>query len=115
DAIIEHPRERDEVEVHREQHELDAHQQQDHVLAVDEDAGHREAEHDRRKDEIVGNRDHPACSLTGSTLTMRSRSSARTATWAGTSCTLRPSRLRIVSVIAATIARRSSIAAISNA
>jgi hypothetical protein len=32
-----------------EQHQLDAHQQQDDVLAVDEDARHREREQDARR------------------------------------------------------------------
>src|SRR5262245_30463137 len=98
-----HARERDEVEVDGEQHELDAHQEQDHVLAVDEDAGHAQREQPGREHQIVSRRDDHD-SLLASTLTMRTRSSRRTATCFAMSCTLRPGRLRIVSVIAATIA-----------
>ena len=55
--VAEHPRERDEVEVDGEQHELDAHQQQDDVLAVQEDAGHAQAEQDGREHEVMRRRD----------------------------------------------------------
>ena len=41
--VAEVARERDEVEIDREQHQLDAHQQHDDVLAVQEDAGHADA------------------------------------------------------------------------
>jgi hypothetical protein len=34
----------DEVHVHRQQHQLDGHQQHDQVLAVQEDADHRQRE-----------------------------------------------------------------------
>ena len=50
-------REGDEVEIHREQHQLDAHQQQQHVLAIDEDAGDAQAEEDARQQQDVGQRD----------------------------------------------------------
>src|SRR5678815_3753147 len=50
-------REGDEVQVDGEQHQLDRHQQHDQVLAVEEDADHREREQDRADGEIVAERD----------------------------------------------------------
>src|SRR6185369_10300964 len=114
--VVEHPRERDEVEVHREQHELDAHQEQDHVLAVDEDARDAQAEQDRGEHEVMRCRDgQHQRSVLVSTLTIRMRSWLRTATCFATFCTFRPRRWRIVSVIAATIASSRITDAISNA
>src|SRR5262245_58509438 len=115
ERVVEHPRERDEVEVHREQHELDAHQEQDHVLAVEEDTRDAQGEQDRREHEVVRCGDGHHRSTLVSTLTMRTRSSRRTATCFATSCALRPARCRIVSVIAATIASSRITEAISNA
>jgi hypothetical protein len=40
-------RERHEIHVHRQQHQFDGHQQDDRVLAVEEDAGNRDAEQHR--------------------------------------------------------------------
>src|SRR3546814_10680948 len=49
-------RERDEVDVHREQHQLDRHQQDDHVLAVEEDAGDADEEQHRAERQVVAER-----------------------------------------------------------
>src|SRR5439155_15979302 len=38
--VVEEARERDEIEVDGEQHQLDRHQQDDHVPAIEKDAGH---------------------------------------------------------------------------
>ena len=113
ELIAQVARERDEVEVNCQQHELDAHQQQDQVLAIDEDAGDGEREQDRSDGQVVIEADH--CFFSASIFTIRTRSFARTATCFEMFCTLRPGRLRIVSVIAATIANSSTTAAISNA
>ena len=49
-------REGDEVEVDGEQHQLDRHQQHDQVLAVEEDADHRQREQDRAERQVVAER-----------------------------------------------------------
>src|SRR3546814_5566148 len=46
----------DEVDVHREQHQLDRHQQDEHVLAVEEDAGDADAEQHRAERQVVAER-----------------------------------------------------------
>src|SRR6185312_3715121 len=110
--IAQHPGEGDEVEVGGQQQQLHAHEEQDDVLAVEEDAGHREGEEHPREGEEVRQSDHVRFSA--STLTMRTRSAARTDTWREISWTLRPCRRRMVREMAATIATRSSTAASSN-
>src|SRR5687767_12263231 len=108
--VAEEARERDEVEVDREQHQFDTHQQQDDVLAVEEDPRDADREQDAREGQHLWQRDHSRFS--GSTLTMRTRSSRRTATCFLTSWTFCPVRLRIVSTIAVTIATSRITAAI---
>src|SRR5262245_48304134 len=117
--VVEVTREGHEVEVHGQQQQLHAHQQQDEVLAVDEHARHRDGEQHAGQDQQPVERNHAPFSgvvdsgLTASTLTMRTRSSRRTATCAATFCCLSPARLRMVSEIAATMAISSSTAASS--
>src|SRR5690606_27241629 len=101
-----------EVEIHRQQHQLDAHQQQDHVLPVEEDAGDAEREQDAREHQYEVEGDHDFFS--GSILTTRVRSRARTDTCAATSCCFRPVRWRMVSTMAATMASNRITAASSN-
>ena len=55
-------REGDEVEIGREQQQLDAHQEQDDILAVDEDARHRERKQDPGERQELRERDHGASS-----------------------------------------------------
>jgi hypothetical protein len=100
--IAEIARERDEVRVDREQHQLNRHQQHDDVLAVDEDAGDRDAEQDRAEREEMRKRDHRvgapvSTAFSDAILTTRTRSRAVTATWRAGSCVLTPTRWRSVS------------------
>ena len=55
--VAEVVREGDEVRVHREQHQLDRHQQNDDVLAVEEDADHRDREQQRAEDQKMRQRE----------------------------------------------------------
>src|ERR1017187_812394 len=105
-------REGDEIEVCGQQQQLDAHEQKYDVLAVEEYAGHRQREQYRRERQHVAERDHLRCSE--SILMIRTRSLARAAPCLPMFCTFSPGRWRSVSVIAATIATSSSIAAISS-
>src|SRR5258708_10583369 len=110
--VVEITREGDEVEVRREQQQLHAHQQQDHVLAIEEDASHREREQHPRERQQLRQADHGRFS--GAIFTMRRRSERRAATCAPMSCCLSPARRRMVRVIAATIATSSTMAASSS-
>src|SRR5690606_34172314 len=120
-GIAELARERDEVDVHREQHQLDAHQQDDHVLPVEEDARHADAEQRGRQRQVVPQREalseefhhlpspsvepvagssSARCTETGMS-TMRRRSPARVRTCSPGIWCLVPGRRRSVSVTAA--------------
>src|SRR5665213_1086121 len=105
-------REGHEIEVRGQQQQLDAHEQQQHVLAVEKYASHRQREQYRRQGQHVRQRDHWRGSE--SILTRRTRSLALAATCLPMFCNLSPGRCRKVSVIAATMATSSSMAAISS-
>src|SRR5690606_13321593 len=127
--VAEVPRERDEVDVHRQQHQLDRHQQDDDVLAVEENAGHADAEQHRAQRQVVSSSralsgelhccraSPPVASspcFSAGMLTMRRRSAARTrACSAGFWC-LVPGRRRRVSATAAITATVRISAATSN-
>src|SRR5687768_6112124 len=125
-GIAQLARERDEVDVDREQHQLDRHQQDDHVLPVEEDAGHGDAEQRRAEREVVAEgelRDHGfassstgACGVgrTACIFTMRNRSPERTRACCDGSWCLTPVRRRRVSITAATTAMVRITAATSN-
>src|SRR5271165_221889 len=100
--IAQEPRERDEIEIDGQQHQFDAHQQDDDVLAIQEHPGHGDREQDARERQNLGKTDHGRFSA--GILTTRTRSLARTATWAETFCGLPPMRGRSVSTMAATLA-----------
>src|SRR6056297_905095 len=109
----------DEVHVHRQQHELDGHEQDDHILAVEEDAGHGQTEHDGRQDEDVRQGDHEPSSRPSrgseGMETMRMRSSRRTATCTSGFWVFTVLRRRMVREMAATMATSRITAATSKA
>src|SRR5690606_38469030 len=127
-------REGDEVDVHREQHQLDAHQQDDHVLPVEEDAGHADAEQHGGERQVVAQREPlseefhylpspsvaSAAGASSATWTetgmssMRRRSPGRVRTCSPGFWCLVPSRRRSVRVTAATTAMVRTTAAASN-
>src|SRR5436190_21348767 len=128
---VEVVRERDEVQVDGEQHQLDRHQQHDQVLAIEEDADHRQREQDRADGEVVAERDRAerhrrsptgltaslgASRGTGSgfIVTMRMRSAFCALTCSDGSIRFESFLARKVSEIAAMIATSSSTAAICN-
>ena len=106
-------REGNEVEIDREQHQLDTHQQKNEVSSVDKNSGNGERKQHGRYGQIVMQADH--CFSSACICTRRTRSLLRVATCRLISWTFSPGRLRIVSVIAATIASSRMTAAISNA
>src|SRR6185437_7907656 len=110
--VAEVAREGDEVEVGGEQQQLDAHEQENDVLAVEEDAGHRQREQHARERQQLCQADHGRFSA--AIFTSRTRSSRRTATCLLMSWYFRPARRRMVRVMAATIATSSSMAASSS-
>src|SRR5258706_12828080 len=116
-------RERDEVQVDREQHQLDAHQEHDQVLAIEEDADHRQREQHGPERQVMAQpdgsevhfRSPPAAaagcagsSIVGGILTMRTRPSFFALTCSDGSTYLLSLRLRNVSAIAAMMATSSS-------
>ena len=119
-------REGDEVHVDRQQHQLDGHQQHDQVLAVQEDADHRQREQDAAQRQVVAERERPmlmpprfaalgsatAARSSGAILTMRRRSAFLTATCCDGSMWRLSLRWRSVSAMAAMMATSSITAAI---
>src|SRR5690625_1268280 len=134
--LAELAREGDEVDVDREQHQLDRHQQDDDVLAVQEDAGHGDAEQHRAKrqempeGQPLAHETHALPSPAGawpsagtsrvlrvasaSMPTMRSRSAASVRDWSPGFWRFTPWRWRSVSTTAAMTATVRINAAISN-
>src|SRR5690606_28015932 len=133
-GVAEFARERHEVDVHREQHQLDAHQQDDHVLPVEEDAGHADAEQHGGQRQVVAQRkalseefhylpspsvapgagaSSATCTETGMS-SMRRRSPGRVRTCAPGVWCLVPGRRRRVRVTAAITATVRITAATSN-
>src|SRR5947209_3461768 len=115
-----------EVEVHREQHQLDAHEQDDQVLAVEEDADHRQREQHRAQRQVVAEderTDHfwspwaaaAGCggsSTVGGMRTMRTRPAFFAFTCSDGSMYFESLRRRNVGAMAAMMATSSSTAAI---
>src|SRR5690606_8111049 len=134
-GVAELARERDEVDVHRQQHQLDAHQQDDHILPVEEDAGHADAEQRGGEREVVAQcqalaeefhylpspsvaasaAGAPSATCTEAGMsTMRRRSPGRVRTCSPGIWCLVPGRRRRVSVTAAITATVRITAATSN-
>src|SRR5258706_255968 len=113
-------REGDEIEVDREQHELDRHEQHDDVLAVEEDADHRDGEQRRSQHQEVRQRQlqrqqqHQA-SFSDVIFTRRTRPAGCARTCCAGSWPRESLRRRSVSEMAAMIATSSTTAAISKA
>mmetsp|Transcript_8082 Transcript_8082/g.15724 ORF Transcript_8082/g.15724 Transcript_8082/m.15724 type:complete len:236 (+) Transcript_8082:2683-3390(+) len=130
--VAEVVREGDEVQVDRQQHQLDGHQQHDQVLAVQEDADHRQREQHRAERQEVAQRESTQSSnaghawppsvgaasagatTVGGILTILRRWALVTLTCSEASIARESLRRRSVSAMAATMATSSSTAAICN-